>query len=250
MRFSKFFVFLIVLLPVALFASQNQAPTAIPNINLSLNGGGDANTVVSSIKIILLLTIIAIAPAILMTMTSFTRILIVFQFLRQAMGTRETPSNQILIPLSLFMTFFLMAPIFNQVNDNAIKPYLNNKIDQSQFFVAASEPFKRFMLAHTRKTDLALFVRMSQNKKPKNASEISFFTVVPSFIISELKTAFQMGFLIYLPFFILDIVTAAVLMALGMMMLPPVIISLPIKLVIFVLVDGWHLVVESMLKSF
>jgi flagellar biosynthetic protein FliP len=233
-----------------LFASQQPTGTVIPNINLSLNGGGDPNTVVSSIKIILLLTIIGIAPAILMTMTSFTRILIVFQFLRQALGTRETPSNQILIPLSLFMTFFLMSPVFNQVNENAIKPYMDNKINQTEFFEAASSPFKKFMLAHTRKTDLALFVKMSQNKKPKNASEISFFTVVHSFIISELKTAFQMGFLIYLPFFILDIVTAAILMALGMMMLPPVIISLPIKLVIFVLVDGWHLVVESMLKSF
>lgn len=245
---KKFFIAFILLLPVALLAQK--APVTVPDINLSLNGGDDPYAVVSSIKIILLLTIIAVAPTILLTMTSFTRIFIVFSFLRQALGTQQTPSNQIIIPLSIFMTFYIMSPVFKTINENALKPYMDSKISQTEFFERGSAPLKEFMLKHTRKKDLALFVKMSDNKKPGNSDEIGFFTVVPAYIISELKTAFQMGFMLYLPFFVLDIITATVLMALGMMMLPPVVISLPIKLIIFVLVDGWYLLVESLIKSF
>ncbi len=233
-----------------LVLSAESSPVGVPNINLALNGGSDPASVVSSIKVILLLTLLALAPTILLTMTSFTRILIVFSFLRQALGTQQTPSNQILIPLTLFMTFFIMMPVFTKMNENGIKPYMDNKISQEEFFKQTGDPLKEFMLKHTREKDLALFIRHSGNSKPANVSEVGFFTEVPAFIISELKTAFQMGFLIYLPFFLLDIITATVLMALGMMMLPPVVISLPVKLIIFVLVDGWYLLVESLIKSF
>ncbi len=243
----KVLIAALILCPLLLFAQNG---TVIPNVNVSLNGGDDPHAVVSSIKIVVLLTLLAIAPTIILTMTSFTRILIVFSLLRQAMGTQQTPSTQILITLSLFMSFFIMYPVFNEVSDQAVKPYLANQMGQEQFFESAAAPFKKFMLKHVRKKDLGLFVKMSENKKPRNVDEISFFTVVPSFIISELKTAFQMGFLIYLPFFVLDIIVASILMALGMMMLPPVIISLPIKLMVFVLVDGWHLIVDSLLRSF
>ncbi|MFO7736206.1 MAG: flagellar type III secretion system pore protein FliP [bacterium] len=245
---KKIIIAFLIAFPLILLAEDN--PVAVPDINLSLNGGDDPYAIVSSIKIILLLTLLAIAPTILLTMTSFTRVLIVFHFLRQAMGTQQTPSNQILIPLALFMTFFIMRPIFLEINESAVKPYMNDEINQEMFFEKAAAPLKKFMLSHTRKKDLALFVKMSDGKKPENADDISFFTVVPSFMISELKTAFQIGFLIYLPFFILDISTATILMSLGMMMLPPIIISLPIKLVIFVLADGWHLIVSSLLQSF
>ncbi len=245
---KKIIIAFLIAFPLILLAEDN--PVAVPDINLSLNGGDDPYAIVSSIKIILLLTLLAIAPTILLTMTSFTRVLIVFHFLRQAMGTQQTPSNQILIPLALFMTFFIMHPIFLEINESAVKPYMNDEINQEMFFEKAAAPLKKFMLSHTRKKDLALFVKMSDGKKPENADDISFFTVVPSFMISELKTAFQIGFLIYLPFFILDISTATILMSLGMMMLPPIIISLPIKLVIFVLADGWHLIVSSLLQSF
>jgi len=250
-------ILLVIGVPLILLGQAAAAPAAsqpvtmpIPNINVNLNGGEDPYAVVTSIKIIVLLTLLAVAPTMLLTMTSFTRVIIVFSLMKQAMGTQQAPSAQVLISLSLFISFFIMFPIFNQINNEAVKPYMNNEINQEQFFEKASFPLKKFMLKHTRKKDLALFVKMSENKKPQNAEEISFFTVVPSFMISELKTAFQMGFLIYLPFFVLDIIVASILMAMGMMMLPPVIISLPIKLMIFVMVDGWHLIVSSLLRSF
>jgi len=230
---KKVLIFLVVILLCAAAFAETGSGAPIPNINVNLNGGDDPHAIVSSIKIILLLSLIAIAPTILLTMTSFTRIVIVLSLLKQAMGTQQAPNAQIIISLSLFMTFFLMYPIFSTINEQAIKPYMEDKISQQEFFEKASNPLKKFMLKHTRKKDLALFVKMSVNKKPKNANEISFFTVVPSFIISELKSAFQMGFMIFLPFFVLDIVVASVLMAMGMMMLPPIIISLPIKLMIF-----------------
>lgn len=245
-------IFSLFLFPLFLFAA-NAAPGAgvvVPNVDINLNGGNDPTAVVSSIKIILLLTILAVAPAILLTMTSFTRILVVLSLLKQAMGTQQAPAAQILVSLSLTMSVFIMLPVFKEINETGLKPYMDGEIGQEAFFENSTKPLKKFMLKHTREKDLALFVNLSENKKPQNADEISFFTVVPSFVISELKTAFQMGFMIYLPFFLLDLVVASILMSMGMMMLPPVIISLPIKLMIFVLADGWNLVIGSLLKSF
>jgi flagellar biosynthetic protein FliP len=224
---------------------------SLPNITVDTDGaGGEPGGVVGALKILLLVTILALAPTILITMTSFTRIVVVFFFLRQAMGTQQTPPNTVLIALALFMTFFIMQPVLTQLNDNALQPYLNEDISQEAALKAAGEPLKTFMLTQTRETDLALFYNISGLPKPASAEDIPFHIAVPAFIISELKTAFQIGFLIYLPFLILDMVIASVLMAMGMMMLPPVIISLPFKIMLFVLVDGWNLIVGSLVKSF
>ncbi|MCH9023232.1 MAG: flagellar type III secretion system pore protein FliP [Planctomycetes bacterium] len=191
------------------------------------------------------------APAILILTTSFSRIVIVLSFLRQAMGTQQTPPTQVLIGLALFLTFFVMTPVIDEINDTAFQPYMNEEISQSEAFGIAQVPIKRFMLKQTREKDLALFVNISHEKSPPTTvDEIGLNVVIPAFVISELKTAFQIGFLIYIPFLILDMVVASILLSMGMMMLPPVLISLPFKLLLFVLVDGWHLVIGSLLSSF
>jgi len=183
-------------------------------------------------------------------MTSFTRIVVVLSFIRQALGTQQMPPNQLIVGLSLFLSFFVMAPTWKAVSSNALEPYLNEKISQSVAFEKAETPLRDFMFTQTREKDLELFLSLSKEIKPKSKSEVPTFVLIPSFIISELKTAFQIGFMLYLPFLVLDMVVASVLMAMGMMMLPPATISLPFKLLLFVLVDGWDLVVGSLVKSF
>jgi len=183
-------------------------------------------------------------------MTSFSRFVIVLSFLRQAMGTQQTPPTQVLIGLALFLTFFVMSPVLSEINDKALQPYLNEEITQSKALEIAQTPIKTFMLRQTREKDLALFINMDQGKRPETLEEVKIQAVVPAFVISELKTAFQIGFLIYIPFLILDMVVASILLSMGMMMLPPVLISLPFKLMLFVMVDGWHLTVGSLVKSF
>jgi len=183
-------------------------------------------------------------------MTPFTRIVIVFFFLRQALGTQQAPPNTVLIGLALFLTFFIMKPYLNEVNDRALQPYLDEQITQEQALDAAATPLKSFMLKQTREADLALFFSVGKLPKPKSLADVPFHVAVPAFLISELKTSFQIGFLIYIPFLILDMVIASVLMAMGMMMLPPVMISLPFKIMLFILIDGWSLLVGSLVKSF
>jgi flagellar biosynthetic protein FliP len=204
----------------------------------------------TSVKLLLLLTVLSIAPSILILMTCFTRIVIVLSFVRTALATQQMPPNQVIVGLSLFLTFFIMAPTFQQVNQKALTPLFNEKITLEQAYDRASEPFKDFMSAHTRQKDLALFLDYAKVEKPKSIQDIPLTALVPAFAISELKTAFQIGFMIFIPFLVIDMVVASVLMSMGMMMLPPVMISLPFKILLFVMVDGWYLVVKSLLESF
>jgi flagellar biosynthesis protein FliP len=224
--------------------------SGLPTIKFGLTNSNAPTDVVNTIKIVALLTILTLAPAILIMMTSFTRIVVVLSFLRQAIGTNQLPPNQLIIGLALFLTFFVMAPVGKIVNKEAIEPYLNKQITQEIALEKALSPIREFMFAQTRNEDLMLFLDLTKSAKPKSKDDVSTFLLVPAFMISELKTAFQIGFLLYVPFLILDMVVASVLMAMGMMMLPPVIISLPFKIMLFVLVDGWQLVVGSLVKSF
>lgn len=246
------FSLLIVFITNVAVASVYAAPSlALPNINLSMSGGTTEPEKVSSlIQIVILLTILSLAPAILLMVTSFTRIVIVLSLLRHALGTQTMPPNQIIIGLSLFLTFFIMAPVFNRVNDEALKPYYEEQISGQQAFDKAVAPLKSFMLKQVREKDLALFIKIAQEKRPAKPEDISLSTLIPAFAISELKTAFQIGFMIYLPFLVLDMVVASVLLSMGMMMLPPIMVSLPFKLLLFVLVDGWYLIVGSLVQSF
>jgi len=202
------------------------------------------------LRIFLALTILSIAPSILIMVTSFVRIAVVISLLRQAIGTQQMPPNQIVIGLSLFLTFFIMNPVWQNMNQNALQPFLKNEISQGQALQKASEPLMKFMSAQTREKDLSLFMEIAKVDRPHNMNDVPFFVLVPAFIISELKTAFQIGFLLYVPFLIIDMVVASVLLSMGMMMLPPVMVALPFKLMLFVMADGWYLVVGSMVKSF
>ncbi|MCM3665617.1 flagellar type III secretion system pore protein FliP [Mesobacillus subterraneus] len=204
----------------------------------------------TSVKLMLLLTVLSIAPSILILMTSFTRIIIVLSFVRTALATQQMPPNQVLIGLAMFLSFFIMAPTFQEVNEQALTPLFNEEINLEQAYEKASVPFKEFMSAHTRQKDLALFLEYSKAETPESVEDIPLTALVPAFAISEIKTAFQIGFMIFIPFLVIDMVVASVLMSMGMMMLPPVMISLPFKILLFVMVDGWYLVVKSLLQSF
>ena len=219
----------------------------IPGVNLSSSEPGGVST---SIKIMLLLTILSVAPSILLLMTSFTRIVIVLSFVRTSLGTQQMPPNQVIIGLSLFLTLFIMGPVFSDINKEAYQPFMDGKLTQEQALDTAAKPIKEFMAKHTREKDLNLFLDYSKQKKPETIDDIPLHVLVPAYSISELKTAFQMGFMIFLPFLIIDMIVSSILMAMGMMMLPPVLISLPFKILLFILVDGWHLIVKSLLTSF
>jgi flagellar biosynthetic protein FliP len=246
------FIFIILFGCSSAYADQHEtAPSSfIPGIDLKIGTSDDPVAVADTIKIIVILTILSLAPAILILMTSFTRIIIVLGFIRTALATQQMPPNQVLIGLALFMTFFIMSPVFSEVNEQALQPFLNGELTQEQAYTAAVHPFKDFMSKQTRTKDLALFLKYTNGPRPTNIQEIPLAALVPAFAISELKTAFQMGFIIFIPFLIIDMVVASVLMAMGMMMLPPVMISLPFKILLFILVDGWYLVVKSLLQSF
>jgi flagellar biosynthetic protein FliP len=226
------------------------ADTAMPKLQVNLSQSDDPNAVVPAIKIVSILTVLSVAPAILLMMTSFTRILVVLSFLKQAIGTNTMPPNQVVLGLALFLTMFTMAPVWGPINDRVITPLSQNAISQDQALAEISKPVRKFMLAETRESDLGLFLNLSKIGKPATPNDIPMSVLIPSFMISELKTAFQIGFLIYIPFLIIDIVVSAILMAMGMMMLPPTVVSLPFKLVLFVLVDGWSLIVGALVKSF
>jgi flagellar biosynthetic protein FliP len=214
------------------------------------NGPGGSQTYSVSIQVLLFMTALTLLPAALMMTTAFTRIIIVMAILRQALGTAQTPSNQILLGLALFLTFFVMAPVFNKANEEGLQPYLEKQIPAEEAVKRAAEPFRHFMLKQTREADLALFVRLSGRDGLKEGEAVPFTILVPAFVTSELNTAFQIGFLLYIPFLIIDLVVASVLMAMGMMMLSPMIISFPFKLMLFVLVDGWALIMGALASSF
>ncbi|WJY28726.1 MULTISPECIES: flagellar type III secretion system pore protein FliP [Sporosarcina] len=210
----------------------------------------DPGAVSTSVKMLLLLTVLSLAPAILILMTSFARIIIVLSFVRSALATQQMPPNQVLVGLALFLTFFIMAPTFQQVNDQALTPLFNEEISLDEAYSKASVPFKEFMGNHTRQKDLELFLRYNNADRPETMEDIPLTMMVPAFALSEIKTAFQMGFMVFIPFLVIDMIVASVLMSMGMMMLPPVMISLPFKILLFVLVDGWYLIVKSLLQSF
>lgn len=210
----------------------------------------DATNVSTSVKLMLLLTVLSLAPAMLILMTSFTRIIIVLSFVRTALATQQMPPNQVLIGMALFLTFFIMAPTFQEVNDVALTPLFAEEITLEEAYEEASVPLKEFMSKHTRQKDLELFIKYNGEERPESIQDISLTTLVPAFALSEIKTAFQMGFMIFIPFLVIDMIVASVLMSMGMMMLPPVMISLPFKILLFVLVDGWHLIIKSLLQSF
>jgi flagellar biosynthetic protein FliP len=203
-----------------------------------------------SLQLLLLLTVLSLAPALVVMVTSFTRLVVVFSFLRHALGTQTMPPNQVLIALALFLTFFIMSPVFHQIQDRALKPYLAQEMDGEEAVKRGLEPLRGFMFKQTREKDLSLFINLTKTSKPRNPQEIPISALIPAFMISELRTAFEIGFLLYLPFMIIDMVVASVLLSMGMMMLPPVLISLVFKILLFVLVDGWNLVVGSLVKSF
>ncbi|MEI4768564.1 flagellar type III secretion system pore protein FliP [Psychrobacillus sp. FJAT-51614] len=210
----------------------------------------DPSSVSTSIKLMLLLTVLSLAPSILILMTSFARIVIILSFVRTALATQQMPPNQVIIGLALFLTFFIMAPTFQEVNEKALTPLFNEDITLEEAYESASVPFKEFMSKHTRQKDLELFLRYTEVERPESINDIPLTIMVPAFALSEIKTAFQIGFMIFIPFLVIDMIVASVLMSMGMMMLPPVMISLPFKILLFVLVDGWYLVMKSILQSF
>ena len=225
-------------------------PMPLPSVNIGVGTSSKPGDMATTIQIFLLLTILSLAPGLMIMTTAYTRIVVVLSFLRTAMGTQGAPSNQIIIALAMFMTFYIMNPVWQQINKEAYEPWKAQQITQQVAMDRAVQPLRKFMLSQTREKDLALFVSLSKMAQPKNANDIPTLTVIPAFIISELRTAFQIGFLIYIPFIVVDMVVASVLMSMGMMMLPPVMISLPFKILLFVLVDGWGLVISSLVKSF
>lgn len=220
------------------------------NMNFSIESAGGSGSISSVLKIALFLTLMSILPGLLMATTSFMRIIIVLSFVKQAMGTPQMPPNQIVIGIAIFLTMYIMSPIWTEINNEAIQPVINKEINEKEALVRGLEPLRRFMLKQTREEDIALFLSVSGKKKPENADAISTVTLIPAFITSELKTAFQMGFILYLPFIVIDAVVATTLTAMGMFMLPPVMISMPFKLILFVLADGWRLVIQSLVSSF
>jgi flagellar biosynthetic protein FliP len=217
------------------------------NHNLQLDGIG---AVSAPLQIVLLLTLISFLPAIIVTMTSFTRITIVFHFLRQALGTQEMPSNQILIGLSLFLTMFIMAPVATEINAAALEPAMAGKVSMTEALARGTPPLRTFMLKQTREADLALFMELGKIKKPPTSAGLPMTVVIPAYVISELKTGFQMGFFLFIPFLLIDLVVSTTLLSMGMMQLPPAMISLPFKVLLFVMIDGWNLVVGSIVRSF
>ncbi|MGO4887768.1 flagellar type III secretion system pore protein FliP [Anaerobacillus sp. MEB173] len=221
----------------------------IPGLDLDILSDEPAN-VATTIQLLILLTVLTLAPSILILMTSFTRIIIVLSFVRTGLATQQMPPNQVLIALALFLTFFIMAPVFSEINETALSPLFEGEITQEEAFDRASVPIKEFMATHTREKDLALFMGYAGMERPSTIEEIPLTALVPAFAISELKTAFQIGFMIFVPFLVIDMVVASVLMAMGMMMLPPVMIALPFKILLFVMVDGWYLIVKSLLLSY
>ena len=250
----KYFTILLSVFYVLLFVNNDSyaqsGNLSLPSVTLGITKAKEPGDVAISLQILAIITILSIAPAILVLMTSFTRIIIIFHFVRQAIGTQQMPSNQILIGLALFLTFFVMSPVWKEINDTALQPYLNEKISDKDAYKAAIQPLRTFMLKLTRDKDLMLFMRYYAEEKPNGPEDVPIQALVPAFVISELRIAFQIGFLLYIPFLMIDMIVASVLMSMGMLMLPPIMISLPFKVLLFVLVDGWYLIVNSIVASF
>jgi flagellar biosynthetic protein FliP len=244
------FTALVVLLILAGSGLAEAQGLGIPKITIEAADAKSPGEISAAVQILLTLTVLSLAPAILLMLTSFTRIVIVLSLLRQAVGIQQLPPNQVIVGLSLFLTMFVMAPVGTEIHQKALGPYFDKKISQTEALTRAYEPLRGFMLRQTRQADLALMVHMGKIPQPKQPSDLPAHVVIPAFALSEIKTAFQMGFVLFVPFLVIDLVVASVLMSMGMMMLPPVLISLPFKLLLFVLADGWHLVVRALVAGF
>ncbi len=243
---KKKIIFVIFLIAITAIVSAQM----IPKLTLGVDQSQNPKDVAVSLQILLLITIISVAPSLLILMTSFTRIVVVLSMVRKAIGTQSAPSNQIIVSIALFLTFFVMGPVFNKINDNALQPYLKGELDHKEAYEIGIKPLRDFMLNQTREKDLALMVSNSKLPKPDNADDLPLQVIVPAFALSEIRLAFQMGFLLYLPFLMIDMIIASILMSMGMMMLPPAMISAPFKILLFVLIDGWYIIIESLVKSF
>ncbi len=243
---------LIVVLSViaVLLLAGSSVAQSMPSISIQVGQNGDGKNLSTTLQIVILLTVLALAPSILVMTTSFIRIVIVMSFLRQALGTNQLPPSQLIMGISLVMTIFVMSPVATKINNEAFQPYLKGEITQAELYDRGIEPLREFMLKQTREKDLALFVKYAGLEKPATPADIPTHVVVPSFILSELRTAFTIAFVIFIPFLVIDMVVASVLMSMGMMMLPPILVALPFKILLFVMVDGWYLIVKSLLESF
>lgn len=240
----------LVLLAVLASPAARAADVQLPGIDITLTGGSDRTQVATALRVMLALTLLSLAPAMVIALTSFTRMIIVLSMLRHAMGMQETPPNTVLVTLALFLTLFTMQPVLQQVNDNAFQPYMNGTMEPQRAADAALVPLRDFMIRQTREQDLALMVEIARAEPPATAEEVQTLHLIPAFMLSELRSAFQIGFIIFLPFLLIDLIVSSVLMSMGMFMVPPVVISLPVKILMFVLIDGWNLVVRSLIGSF
>jgi flagellar biosynthetic protein FliP len=254
MKFNKLLLKMLIITAIFIIVLSigvsAEPPLPIPKIGLDIGTADTPEDVALSIQILFLLTILSLAPALLIMVTSFTRIIIVLSFTRNALGTQQMPPNQVLIGLALFITFYVMNPVIVDINTNAFQPYTRGEITQEQAITKAMDPIRSFMLKNVKEKDLALFLNLSQTEQPIKSNDIPTSALIPAFIISELKTAFIIGFYLYIPFIMIDMVVSSTLMSMGMMMLPPVMISLPFKLLLFVMIDGWNLIVKSLVMSF
>jgi len=250
-RTARWIPWLVTVLLVGVLLAGTERPCdAVPQISLEVGDGEDASALPLTLKIVLLLTVLSLAPAFAILVTSFTRIVVVFSFLKHAIGQQQMPPNQILTGLALFLTVFIMAPVWHEVHQSALEPLIHEEIDESEAWTRAIEPIREFMFHQTREKDLQLFLGIAGVENVSGREDIPTYLVIPAFVVSELTTAFQIGFLLFIPFLIVDMVVASVLMSMGMMMLPPIMISMPFKILLFVLVDGWYLIVQSLVISF
>ena len=243
---KRLFLFFVLMYAASLFGAQN---VAIPTMNFELSAPNSPQQLVSSLNVLVLLTLLFLAPSMVLVMTTFTRFVIVFGFLRQALGTQQVPPTQLLVMLGMILTFFVMEPVGIKAYEDGIKPYIEEKIGYEEAFDKTTLPFKNFMIRNTREKDLALFLRIRKMENPASVAEVPLSIVIPAFVISELKTAFEIGFLLFLPFLVIDMVVASILMSMGMMMLPPVMIALPFKILVFILIDGWNLLIGNLIAS-
>jgi len=239
--------YLILLLALVSFLGAESV--TVPTMNFALSSPDTPQQLVSSLNVLVVLTLLFLAPSMVLVMTTFTRFVIVFGFLRQALGTQQVPPTQLLVMLAMILTFFVMEPVGTKAYENGVKPYIAEEIGYEEAFDRTTLPFKNFMIRNTREKDLALFFRIRKMENPQTVAEVPLSIVIPAFVISELKTAFEIGFLLFLPFLVIDMVVASILMSMGMMMLPPVMISLPFKILVFVLIDGWNLLIGNLIAS-
>lgn len=247
---KKFILKLFCVCSTLVFTTMNLAAQTIPKISIEVGETSESSDLSTTLQIVIMMTVLSLAPSILIMTTSFIRFTIVLAFLRQAMGIQQMPPGQLLIALSLILTFFVMSPVINKTYTEGIRPYLDEEISKEEAFEKSVAPFRDFMLSQTREKDLALFVNIAKIDQPEKPEDIPLHVLVPGYVISELRTAFQIAFVIFVPFLVIDMVVASVLMSMGMMMLPPIIVSLPFKILLFVLVDGWYLLIKSLVESF